>query len=249
MVAISRKSLDDCKLYAPRDGVIAARSIEPGANAMPGVTAFRLVSVERVKVKISVPESEIGSLTEGQEATVVVPALDNAAFKGKIEMKGVTANPLSHTYEVKIAVDESVEASAIASATRASVIASEAKQSQPQNPVIASAAKQSHQQASVIASAAKQSQLLPGMVCKVETWRATSPQSEIVVPNSAIRIAADNRHYVWLAENNVARRRYIAIGDLADNGIIVSEGLAAGDKIIIEGFRKICEGASVSINN
>jgi RND family efflux transporter MFP subunit len=105
MAAISKKSLDDCRLLAPCDGVIADRGVEVGTNAMPGVAAFKLVAIDRVRVKISVPENEIGSTTRGQEARVEVPALDNAVFTGKIELKGVSANPLSHTYDVKIEVD------------------------------------------------------------------------------------------------------------------------------------------------
>jgi len=105
MAAISKKNLDDCKLYAPRDGVIATRNIEPGIAANPAVAAFKLVSIDKVYAKISVPENEIGTIKEGQPANVVIGALDNAAFTGKIEMKGVTANPISHTYEAKIGIN------------------------------------------------------------------------------------------------------------------------------------------------
>ncbi|MDR1198288.1 MAG: biotin/lipoyl-binding protein [Prevotellaceae bacterium] len=35
MLAVSEKSLADCRLYAPRDGVIAARSIEPAKARRP----------------------------------------------------------------------------------------------------------------------------------------------------------------------------------------------------------------------
>jgi RND family efflux transporter MFP subunit len=103
-VAIARKNLDDCKLYAPRNGVIATRSVEPGTNMSPNMAAFKLVTIENVLVKISVPENEIGSTSEGQTATVHVPALGNETFVGKIEIKGVSANAVSHTYEVKIGI-------------------------------------------------------------------------------------------------------------------------------------------------
>jgi RND family efflux transporter MFP subunit len=105
MLAVAEKNLNDCRLFAPRNGVIDARSIEPGESATPGITAFKLVSVDRVNVKISVPENEIGSVQTGQEASITVPALDNAVFTGKIETKGIAANALSHTYEAKIGVD------------------------------------------------------------------------------------------------------------------------------------------------
>jgi RND family efflux transporter MFP subunit len=102
--AIARKNLDDCKLYAPRSGVIAARSVEPGANVMPDMTAFKLVTIAQVLVKIPVPENEIGDIREGQPATLNVPALDGETFAGKVERKGVTANAVSHAYEVKIGI-------------------------------------------------------------------------------------------------------------------------------------------------
>jgi RND family efflux transporter MFP subunit len=103
-VEIARKNVDDCKLYAPRSGIIAKREIESGMNIMPSMQAFKLVAVETVFVKIPVPENEIGSIVEGQTATVTVSALDNALFTGKIAIKGVSANVMSHTYEAKIEI-------------------------------------------------------------------------------------------------------------------------------------------------
>jgi RND family efflux transporter MFP subunit len=103
-VEIARKNVADCKLYAPRNGMISKREIESGMNIMPSVQAFKLVEVETVFVKIPVPESEISSIAEGQTATVAVSALGNALFTGKIAMKGVSANAMSHTYEAKIEI-------------------------------------------------------------------------------------------------------------------------------------------------
>jgi RND family efflux transporter MFP subunit len=105
MEAIARKNLDDCRLCAPVDGIVAQRAAEPGANVVPGVPAFKLVTVRRVNVAISVPENEIGRIATGQEALIEVPALDHGTFAGKIVLKGITANPLSHTYSVKIDVE------------------------------------------------------------------------------------------------------------------------------------------------
>ncbi|MDR2811017.1 MAG: efflux RND transporter periplasmic adaptor subunit, partial [Tannerellaceae bacterium] len=70
MEAISRKSLDDCKLHAPSSGVIAKRSVEEGSNAMPGISAFKLVEINVVNINVSIPESEIGDVKTGQAAIV-----------------------------------------------------------------------------------------------------------------------------------------------------------------------------------
>ncbi|KAA6300780.1 MAG: Solvent efflux pump periplasmic linker SrpA [Candidatus Ordinivivax streblomastigis] len=101
----AKKALDDCHLYAPHSGIIAERSVEAGANVMPGLSVFKLVSVDKVNIKISIPENEIGTTVLGQEATIDVPALSDQTFSGKIEQKGISANPISHTYEVKIGIN------------------------------------------------------------------------------------------------------------------------------------------------
>jgi RND family efflux transporter MFP subunit len=105
MVAVAKKNLADCRLYAPRNGLIATRQIESGMNVMPGIPAFKLVTVETVFVKIPVPETEIGLIAIGQEAKVTVAALDDSVFTGKIAVKGISANAITHTYEAKIGID------------------------------------------------------------------------------------------------------------------------------------------------
>ena len=108
MTSVAKKNLDDCRLLAPRDGVIASRSVEIGSNVMPGLAAFKLVSVNKVNVKIPVPEGEIGKITKGQKARIEVPALNDSVFIGEVDTKGVTANAISHTYDVKISVDNPI---------------------------------------------------------------------------------------------------------------------------------------------
>jgi RND family efflux transporter MFP subunit len=101
---VARKNVADCEIFAPADGVIGKRSVEPGENVLPLRTVMTLVDIRDVHVKISVPESEIGHTAIGQEATIQLPALDGALFRGKINERGVVANPISHTYDVRILV-------------------------------------------------------------------------------------------------------------------------------------------------
>lgn len=104
MEEMARKNLKDCKLYAPFSGVIADKSVEVGQNVIPGMAVGKLLGVSRLKVKISMPESEIASVSLRQKAEIVVPALGNRRFSGEVSEKGVMANPLSRSYEVKIDV-------------------------------------------------------------------------------------------------------------------------------------------------
>ena len=102
---IARKNLEDCRLYAPYDGVISEKMGESGLNVMPGVPVARLVSVNQLKVKVSVPETEISNIALSWEATIQVPALNDQSFKGTVIEKGIVANPLSRSYDVKIRID------------------------------------------------------------------------------------------------------------------------------------------------
>ncbi len=103
--AISRKSVDEIVLKAPFDGYVASSSVHVGANVVPGVTGFKLVKIDRVKVSLSVPEKEIGKVNIGQKVTFSVSVLGDSVFSGKIVNRGVTASIISHSYSVKVAVD------------------------------------------------------------------------------------------------------------------------------------------------
>ena len=104
MEAVARKNLTDCQLYAPFSGVIAEKSLEVGQNVVPGVQVLKLVSDDRLKVRISVPETEIARVARGQKAVIEAPVLNGTKAEGVVTEKGVQANPLSRSYEVNVSI-------------------------------------------------------------------------------------------------------------------------------------------------
>lgn len=102
---IARKGLADCRLYAPFGGYVAHRAADAGENVMPGAPVLKLVRIDRVKVKIAVPEGEIAAMKPGDAVEVEVQALGGRRFAGRVAEKGVEANPLSRSYDVKVLVD------------------------------------------------------------------------------------------------------------------------------------------------
>ena len=106
MEEVARKNLDDCKLYAPFSGIISEKMAEVGQNIMPGLPVVKLVTANQLKVKIAVPETEIAAIDTGQKATITVSALNGRVFAGTVTEKGIVANPLSRSYDVKIRVDD-----------------------------------------------------------------------------------------------------------------------------------------------
>ncbi|TWV14332.1 efflux RND transporter periplasmic adaptor subunit [Bacteroidaceae bacterium HV4-6-C5C] len=102
---IARKDMQDCKLYAPFSGVISEKFADAGENVMPGSPIVKLVTINQIKIKIAVPENEISGINIGQTLKLIVPALNSQDFEGKVIEKGISANPLSRSYEVKAIVD------------------------------------------------------------------------------------------------------------------------------------------------
>jgi RND family efflux transporter MFP subunit len=101
---ITKKNVSDTRLYAPFSGYISEKNIEVGNNVMPGSPVVKLVTVDNVKVSISVPETEVCNINLGESVEIVVPALNNRTFVGRIQEKGVSANSLSRSYQIKAEV-------------------------------------------------------------------------------------------------------------------------------------------------
>jgi RND family efflux transporter MFP subunit len=102
---IAKKNVDDCKLYSPVDGIVGKRSIEPGMSAVPNLTSITIVKIEKVFAKVPVSESEISSIKKGDKAKIKIAALNNSEFIGAVEEIGVMADPIAHTYKVKIGIE------------------------------------------------------------------------------------------------------------------------------------------------
>ena len=100
---LARKKLADTRLEAPISGIIARRAIEVGATAAPGQPVFTIVDLDPVRVRIGVPEGDVGHVKVGAPASVRVPALD-ARFTGRVSLIGVSADPTTRSYTVEITV-------------------------------------------------------------------------------------------------------------------------------------------------
>lgn len=196
MESIARKNMNDSRLLAPFDGVVAEKSAEAGQNVIPGMPVVKLVTVGSLKVKVSVPESEVAKLQAGQKATITVPALDNKTFTATVQEKGILANPLSRSYDVKLHINGAT------------------------------------------------AQLMPGMVADV-AFLSTAVVARCVVPANVVQLDEQNQQFVWVTDGGTARKRIITVGEFTSTGVTIESGLAAGDKIIVEGQQKVSEGMKV----
>ena len=100
-LAIARKNLEDCRLLAPVTGIVGRRSVSAGETAMPSQPVVTLLDITTVNVLFSVPEGEVAGISTHTPTHIRVEAIGREFQGGRIE-KGVQADPLTHTYPVRV---------------------------------------------------------------------------------------------------------------------------------------------------
>lgn len=85
-----------------------------------------------------------------------------------------------------------------------------------------------------------------GMFGKVQV-KSSDTENHIIIPASAI-VGSNIQPQVYLVKNGKAVLQNITLASRLQNKVIVSEGLVAGDIIVINGFVNLFNGANVSIN-
>ena len=103
---VAKKNLADCRLTAPVSGMIGQRAVKAGETALPSQAVVTILDISSVKVKVSIPESEVSGIHASTPTTVSVEAAGIQVNGGRIE-KGVVADALTHTYDVRIQVANS----------------------------------------------------------------------------------------------------------------------------------------------
>lgn len=98
----AKQQLEECTLTAPCDGIVDGLKMEIGQTVIAGTRVCSLLDVSAFNVRFTVPEAEINGIETGGntiEGTVECAAVDTI-LPIVISEKGVTANPVTHTYEV-----------------------------------------------------------------------------------------------------------------------------------------------------
>lgn len=112
-LALAQQRLGETKVYAPLDGVISSRLVQPGMiiasginNIGGGTSAMTVSDVSRIFVLAAVDESDIGRVQVGQEAKVTADSFTGQEFTGKVirvAAKGVSTSNVV-TFEAKIEI-------------------------------------------------------------------------------------------------------------------------------------------------
>ena len=89
--------------------------------------------------------------------------------------------------------------------------------------------------------------LKPEMSANVQVTRF-NVDNAVVLPQDLV-VDFGEEKYVFVLENNVAKKRIVTLGGRNGNNILIESGLNPGDKLIYEGFQSLVDGDKVKIIN
>ena len=217
---IARKNLDDCKLYAPFTGVIGKRQ---------GVAKKNLEDCS-----LYAPFSGVVGqrrISAGETALPGVPVLTLLEV-GRVKVRfSVPEQEIA-----RLGADSRIGVGVAALGDRVFPAGKIEKGA------VANPAAHTYDVRATLDNAA--GELLPGMVCRVTVSPAESAE-EIAVPLRAVQQAGDGSRFVWTVRGDSAVRTAVTTGRLVNNGIVLTGGVAAGDRIVVDGMQKIGEGSKV----
>jgi len=90
--------------------------------------------------------------------------------------------------------------------------------------------------------------ILPDMGVKVAFQGGTETPAQkpgLVIPKAALR-QENGRDFVWLVQKRSATRRSVTVGARRNDEVTISDGLAVGDQVVLDGPAELQEGARVT---
>ena len=211
---VARKNLADCRLVAPVSGIIGRKMIGVGETALPSQAVVTILDISTVKVKVAVPETEMAALTSSTPSVITVEAVGATLTGGQVE-KGVVADAMTHTYDVRISVMNSERR------LLPGMVASVSLKPTP-NP--------SSGEGSLEPIPDPSSREESGYTLPVKAVQRRADGSLFVW-------TVDN--------DSTAHRSAVTIGQPLGNRVLIESGLQQGQRVVTEGYQKLSEGSRV----
>lgn len=98
-LALAQRQLADARLYAPTNGIIQGRLLEPGDMASPQKPVFTLALDEPLWIRAYVGETDLGKVRQGMKAEVTTDSFPGKQYEGWIGFISPTAEFTPKTVE------------------------------------------------------------------------------------------------------------------------------------------------------
>ncbi len=96
------------EVKAPSNGIIVQKNLHVGDMVMPGFPVMVLVDLDHLEIEAQVSESDLLKINEGDFVKFEIPSI---RYKGKGRIKSIvpSANPMTHTFTVRISFKKKSE--------------------------------------------------------------------------------------------------------------------------------------------
>jgi multidrug resistance efflux pump len=79
-LALLDTQVSKLNIYAPMDGVVLARNVDPGEFVQPGGAAITMANLNELTITVYIPEDRYGEISLGQEVQVTVDSFPDKTF-------------------------------------------------------------------------------------------------------------------------------------------------------------------------
>jgi HlyD family secretion protein len=105
-VALATEKLKRHTILSPSDGVVLARSIEPGDAVLSGASLFVLSATGQTRIRIEPDERNLALLAIEQPAVASAEAFPDQQFEARLQYIAPSVDPQRGTVEVRLVVPE-----------------------------------------------------------------------------------------------------------------------------------------------
>ena len=196
-LAIAELQLKRCYIRSSISGIVNELPAKKGLYLAVGDPVAKVLDIERVKITIGIPETDVDAVRRIDRFEVIIEALDNKKITAAKYFLAVAPSSQAQVYRLELEV------------------------------------------------ANKSGDILPGMFARVEIIKQEFSEA-LAIPLYAV-ISRDNKHLVFLEQDNVAKLQEVELGILDGWQIQITEGLAPGQRVIVVGQRSVDTDQKVNV--
>jgi len=94
-----------CTIRSPMQGLVDRVHIENGKLLKPGDPVVRIIRMDKVKVAVGIPESDVTAVRQIKDVSVTIDALNRTTFPGRTHYLHKTSDTASRLYTLEVRVD------------------------------------------------------------------------------------------------------------------------------------------------
>ena len=103
-MAQAKKALNDTRVLAPMNGIVAERFAQPGEKISPDSRILSIVDLSKVELEAAIPSSDIGSVRVGQDIALSIEGIDKP-FKGRVVRISPSTQAGTRSVPIYIAIE------------------------------------------------------------------------------------------------------------------------------------------------